>query len=133
MLRGLDYLRYAAVAPDERVAEAIDLVASKRDGDGRWPLEKRHPGVMPVEIDAGEGRPSRWNTLRALRCSGGAGRKVRERAPTAPEDAPHPSADPRRHPDFDFAVVADMINGTEPQNDALAAEQSFPWQGTGLR
>ena len=29
--------------PDERVAEAIDLVASKRDGDGRWPLETRHP------------------------------------------------------------------------------------------
>jgi hypothetical protein len=22
---------------------------------------------MPVEIDEGEGRPSRWNTLRALR------------------------------------------------------------------
>jgi hypothetical protein len=22
---------------------------------------------MPVEIDDGEGRPSRWNTLRALR------------------------------------------------------------------
>jgi hypothetical protein len=40
---------------------------SKRDGDGRWPLEVRYPGEMPVEIDEGEGRPSRWNTLRALR------------------------------------------------------------------
>ncbi len=67
VLRGLEYLRRAGVAPDDRVAEAIDLVASKRDGDGRWPLEIRHPGVMPVEIDEGEGRPSRWNTLRALR------------------------------------------------------------------
>jgi hypothetical protein len=67
VLRGLEYLRGAAVAPDERVAEAIDLVASKRDGDGRWPLEVRHPGEMPVELDDGEGRPSRWNTLRALR------------------------------------------------------------------
>ena len=67
VLRGLDYLRRAGVAPDERVAEAIDLVESKRDGDGRWPLETRHPGQMPVEIDEGEGRPSRWNTLRALR------------------------------------------------------------------
>ena len=67
VLRGLEYLRNASVTPDERVAEAIELVASKRDGDGRWPLETRYPGVMPVEIDDGEGRPSRWNTLRALR------------------------------------------------------------------
>lgn len=67
VLRGLDYLRDAGVAPDERVADAIDLVASKPDAYGRWPLETRHPGVMPIEIDAGEGRPSRWNTLRALR------------------------------------------------------------------
>ena len=67
VLRGLEYLRRAGVAPDERVAEAIDLVASKRDDDGRWPLETQYPGKMPVETDEGEGRPSRWNTLRALR------------------------------------------------------------------
>jgi len=67
VLRGLEYLRSAGVTPDERVAEAIELVASKRDDDGRWPLETRYPGVMPVEIDEGEGQPSRWNTLRALR------------------------------------------------------------------
>ena len=67
LLRGLDYLRRAGVAPDERMAEAIQLVAAKRDGDGRWTLETRYPGEMPVDIDDGEGRPSRWNTLRALR------------------------------------------------------------------
>jgi hypothetical protein len=67
VLRGLEHLRSAGVTPDERVAEAIELVESKRDSDGRWPLEARYPGVMPVEIDEGEGRPSRWNTLRALR------------------------------------------------------------------
>ena len=67
VLRGLEYLRGAGTTPDERVAEAIELVESKRDGDGRWPLEVRYPGTMPVEIDEGEGRPSRWNTLRALR------------------------------------------------------------------
>jgi hypothetical protein len=68
VLRGLDYLRSAGVAPDdERVAEAVDLVESKCDGDGRWRLETRYPGKMPVETDDGEGRPSRWNTLRALR------------------------------------------------------------------
>jgi hypothetical protein len=67
VLRGLEYLRRAGVVPDERVAEAIDLVLSKREGDGQWPLETRHHGEMPVETDEGEGRPSRWNTLRALR------------------------------------------------------------------
>jgi hypothetical protein len=67
LLRALEYFRSAGVTPDERLAEAIDLVASKRDGDGRWPLETQYPGEMPVETDEGESRPSRWNTLRALR------------------------------------------------------------------
>ena len=67
VLRGLEYLRAAGVPPDERMAEAIELVASKRDDEGRWLLETRYPGVMPIETDEGEGRPSRWNTLRALR------------------------------------------------------------------
>ncbi|HXK11017.1 MAG TPA: hypothetical protein VMT70_15315 [Vicinamibacteria bacterium] len=67
VLRGLEYLRAASVPPDERLAEAIDLVESKRDADGRWALEHRHPGAMAVEIDAAVGQPSRWNTLRALR------------------------------------------------------------------
>ena len=67
VLRGLDYLRAAGAMPDERVAEAIDLVESKRDADGRWPLESPHPGRLHFEMDEGEGRPSRWNTLRAMR------------------------------------------------------------------
>ena len=67
VLRGLDYLRSAGAGPDERAAEAVSLVASRSDDQGRWPLDIRHPGVLPVELDDGEGRPSRWNTLRALR------------------------------------------------------------------
>ena len=67
VLRGLEYLRRASVTPDQRVAEAIELVASKRDSDGRWPLEVQYSGRMPIEIDAGVGQPSRWITLRALR------------------------------------------------------------------
>jgi hypothetical protein len=66
VLRGLGYLRDAGVMPNERVAEAIELVASRCDSDGRWPLDMRYPGVMPIELNEGEGRPSRWNTLRAL-------------------------------------------------------------------
>ncbi len=67
ILRGLDYLRRASVTPDERVADAIDLVESKRGGDGRWLLEVQYPGKMPIEMDQDEGSPSRWNTLHALR------------------------------------------------------------------
>jgi hypothetical protein len=67
VLRGLDYLRRAGVVPDARMTEAVDMLRAKRDADGRWPLEARYPGRMPVETDAGPGRPSRWNTLRALR------------------------------------------------------------------
>ena len=67
VLRGLDYLRRAGAAPDRRLAEAIDLVRSKRDANGQWRLDVRHPGDMPVDFGEAEGRASRWNTLRALR------------------------------------------------------------------
>jgi len=67
VLRGLDYLRGAGVSPDERVVEAVELVASKRNREGRWLLDTVHPGRMSVELDDGVGQPSRWNTLRALR------------------------------------------------------------------
>jgi hypothetical protein len=49
------------------MAEAIHLVESKCDGNGLWPLETSHGGVMPVDLGEAEGQPSRWNTLRALR------------------------------------------------------------------
>ena len=81
-LRGLDYLRAAGVTPDPRVAEAIDLVRSKPDAEGRWPLENPHESEMvnarirdlEFDMDEREGRPSRWNTLRALRVLRWAGR-----------------------------------------------------------
>jgi hypothetical protein len=67
VLRGLEYLRHAGVRPDARLAEAIDLVASKRDADGRWPLEHVQADELDAEPGVAEGQPSRWNTLRALR------------------------------------------------------------------
>ena len=67
VLRGLDYLRAARVKPDERIAEAIGVVEGNRDPDGRWPLQNVHEGEAHVEMEDGEGTPSRWNTLRALR------------------------------------------------------------------
>jgi hypothetical protein len=67
VLRGLDYLRDAGLEPDERIAEAIEVVEGNRDPDGRWPLQTVHEGEVHFEMDEGEGKPSRWNTLRALR------------------------------------------------------------------
>jgi hypothetical protein len=67
ILWGLDYLRRAGFAPDERIAEAVDLVAKKRDENGRWPLENPHPGPVHFEMEGRAGEPSRWNILRALR------------------------------------------------------------------
>jgi hypothetical protein len=67
VLRGLDYLRDTGDTPDQRVAEAIGVVEDNRDADGRWPLQNVHEGEAHFEMEEGEGRPSRWNTLRALR------------------------------------------------------------------
>jgi hypothetical protein len=67
VLRGLEYLRAAGVTPDERVAEAVELVRAKGGADGRWLLENVHAGRLFFPLDEGEGKPSRWNTLRALR------------------------------------------------------------------
>ena len=76
VLRGLDYLQSADGEPGERCEEAIDLVESKRDPDGRWPLENTHPGRVHFEIDEGDGKPSRWNTLRAMRVLAWYGREA---------------------------------------------------------
>jgi hypothetical protein len=76
ILWGLDYLRRAGAAADERVGEAIELLQRKRDGDGRWPLENPHPGPVHFEMEGHAGEPSRWNTLRALRVLRWAGRSI---------------------------------------------------------
>jgi hypothetical protein len=67
VLWGLDYMRSAGVKPDERVAEAVDLVAKKQDPGGRWPLENPHLDRLVFDMEGEAGKPSRWNTLRALR------------------------------------------------------------------
>lgn len=67
VLRALDYFRSAGDAPDPRMDEAIALVRSSRQPDGTWLLENTHPGKVHFVLEDGDGRPSRWNTLRALR------------------------------------------------------------------
>src|SRR5262245_2169694 len=74
VLRGLDYLREAGVAPDERLSEALGIVESKREANGRWPLEQAYHAELLVDLGERVGEPSRWITLRALRVLRWAGR-----------------------------------------------------------
>jgi|Tabmets5t2r1_1033131.scaffolds.fasta_scaffold06714_2 hypothetical protein len=66
LLRGLDYLRLTPAIDDERVHDALDVLRDRRKPNGRWPLQKRIPGTLLVEMEK-PGGESRWNTLRALR------------------------------------------------------------------
>ena len=67
VLRALDYFRRSGADPDPRMAEAVEVVRSKRQPDGRWLLDRIHPGRVHFDLEGGVGAPSRWNTLRALR------------------------------------------------------------------
>ena len=67
VLRGLDYFRSAGGTPDERLGEAAEVVRSRQQPDGTWLLENTHPGKVHFTLEDGDGQPSRWNTLRALR------------------------------------------------------------------
>jgi hypothetical protein len=67
VLRALDYFRSVGDVPDSRIDEAIGLLRSKQQPDGTWLLENTHPGQIHFALEDGDGRPSRWNTLRAMR------------------------------------------------------------------
>ncbi|MGH8862963.1 MAG: hypothetical protein ACRDVG_17290 [Jatrophihabitantaceae bacterium] len=67
VLRALGYFRAAGDPPDPRLAEAVAVLRSKQQPDGSWLLENTHPGAVHLAMEDGDGRPSRWNTLRALR------------------------------------------------------------------
>jgi hypothetical protein len=67
VLRGLDYLRAVGVRRDARVDEAVAIVRDRRQDDGRWRLDVRHPDTLYEELAGVVGEPNRWITLRALR------------------------------------------------------------------
>jgi hypothetical protein len=67
VLRGLDYLRSAGRQADDRVHEAVEIVAERRHQNGRWPINLLHPEYIPLEMETAVGSASRWNSLRALR------------------------------------------------------------------
>ena len=67
ILRALDYFRAAGNQPNERMSEAVHVVESSRQPDGRWLLDDSHAEGLAVPFGESVGQPSRWNTLRALR------------------------------------------------------------------
>jgi hypothetical protein len=67
VLRALDYFRATGSAPDPRVADAVSLVAGRMGVDGRWPLDRAYDEALPFGLGEAAGKPSQWNTLRALR------------------------------------------------------------------
>lgn len=66
VLRALDYFQDAKIKYDPRMDDAMNLLLKKRNADGTWNLQSRHPGESNVEMEV-PGKPSRWNTLRAMR------------------------------------------------------------------
>lgn len=67
ILRALDYFRATTTPWDPRLEPAIEVLLQKRSPkNGSWKLQARHPGQVHFDMEAA-GRPSRWNSLRALR------------------------------------------------------------------
>ena len=66
VLRGLDYVRQTPFIADLRLTDPLSFLESRRKANGRWPVEKRIPGVTFFDMEK-MGQDSRWNTLRALR------------------------------------------------------------------
>ena len=66
ILRALDYLQYSRVPYDARMQEALHYLLKKRNPNGTWNMQAKHPGEVHFEMEKA-GQKSRWNTLRALR------------------------------------------------------------------
>lgn len=68
--RALDYFRLAdpRILADPRAgtAEALEVIRNTRRPDGTWPMQAAYPGAVHFVMEQA-GRPSRWNTLRAMR------------------------------------------------------------------
>lgn len=66
VLQILEVLAALGYGADSRLRNALDLLLSKQDGQGRWPLEYTYNGKTWVDVEE-KGKPSKWVTLRALR------------------------------------------------------------------
>lgn len=66
ILRGLDALADAGTPHDDRMDDALAVIARRQRPDRTWAANRGYPGLTHVPSDA-PGQPSRWITLMALR------------------------------------------------------------------
>lgn len=66
ILRALDYFQLVGHEYDDRMKEALDLLIKKQRKDKKWPVQQKHVGKTHFDMEK-TGKPSQWNTLRALR------------------------------------------------------------------
>jgi hypothetical protein len=66
LLRGLHHFAVTGAPHDARYDDALDVLQRRRRKDGTWPVQNKHTGRVWFDMEQ-TGRPSRWNTLRALR------------------------------------------------------------------
>jgi hypothetical protein len=66
VLQNMEVLAALGYGRDPRLANAIDLLLSKQDAQGRWKLEYTYNGKTWVDVEQ-KGKPSKWVTLRAAR------------------------------------------------------------------
>ncbi len=66
LLRGLDHFATTKSPPDDRYDDALAILDRRRRRDRTWPVQNKHSGRVWFDMER-TGRPSRWNTLRALR------------------------------------------------------------------
>lgn len=66
ILRALEHFRLAGVPVDSRLDDALGVLRAKQRNDGLWPVQNKHGGLVWFDMESGR-KPSRWNTLRALR------------------------------------------------------------------
>jgi hypothetical protein len=66
ILRALIYFSDTKHPYDPRMDDALDVLLSKRKKTGEWPVQQKYSGDVHFDMEL-TGKPSRWNTLRALR------------------------------------------------------------------
>lgn len=66
ILRAMDYFQEAGIAYHPGMKDAIDVIIKKRNTSGTWNLASKYAGQTHFDME-NAGKPSRWNTLRALR------------------------------------------------------------------
>jgi len=71
VLNAADYISAAAIhdgfSPDERMADAIEIIRVAGQPDGTWIQERRNPGRVWFETDVPAGGSSKWLTFFATR------------------------------------------------------------------